>query len=96
MTLEKDVANAADRVLVDGDTIRLVNNAFVYCFKGARLSTTKGSDLEHNYYIGQVSTNMRVLNGKDKDFFLTLIKLMKLQLKSLLHHANIFLLTVKI
>ena len=28
MTKEKDVANAADRIFVDGDVFRLVNNAF--------------------------------------------------------------------
>ena len=32
MIIEKDVANAADRFLVDGDIIRLVKNAFAYCF----------------------------------------------------------------
>ena len=40
--------------------IRLINNAFAYCFKETRLSRTSGSDLEHNKYVGQVSTIMRV------------------------------------
>ena len=47
--------------------IRLTNNAFAYCFKEARLSVTPGSDLEHNKYVGQVSTIMRVLFSKDGD-----------------------------
>ena len=29
--MEKDVANRADSVLVDGDAIGLVNNALAYC-----------------------------------------------------------------
>ena len=47
MTIEKDVAVAANRFLVNGDAIWLVNIAFAYCFKEARLSTTGGSDIEH-------------------------------------------------
>ena len=67
ITVEKDVANVADRVLVDGDVIRLVNKAFAYSFKEARLSTTEGSHKEHNKYCGQVSTIMRALTSKDGD-----------------------------
>ena len=67
MTTEKDVAVAANRVLVIGDAIRLVNNAFAYCFEKARLSTTGGSDKEHNKFVGQVSTIMRSLTSKDGD-----------------------------
>ena len=36
MTIEKFVAVAANRVLVAGDAIGLVNNAFGYCFMEAR------------------------------------------------------------
>ena len=67
MTKEKDVAVAAKRVLVNGDAFRLVNNAFIYCFKEATLSTTGGNDREHNNYIGQVSTILRALTTKDGD-----------------------------
>ena len=48
ITIEKDVAVADNRVVVNGDAIRLKSNAFAYCFKEARLSTTGGSDIEHN------------------------------------------------
>ena len=65
--IEKNVANAADRVRVDADVNGLVNNAFAYCFKEARLSTTGGSDIEHKKYCGQVSTIMRALTNKDGD-----------------------------
>ena len=44
----------------DANNIGLIKNAFAYCFKGARLSSTVGSDLEHNKHAGQVSTIMRL------------------------------------
>ena len=65
MTMEKDVAKAANSVHVDGDDIRLVNNAFAYCFKEARLSISRGSDFEQNKYVGQVFIIMRALASKD-------------------------------
>ena len=37
LLIEKDVADAANRVLMVGDVISLVNNAFAYCFKEAKL-----------------------------------------------------------
>ena len=69
MTKQKDVAVAANRVLVIGDAIRLVNNAFACCFKEARLSRTGGSDIEHNKYVGQISTFIRALTRKDEDLW---------------------------
>ena len=67
LTIEKVVAVAANRVLVNGDSIRLVNRDFAYCFEEARSTTTGGSDIEHNKYVGQVLTNMRALTSKDGD-----------------------------
>ena len=32
--------------------IRLINNGFAFCFKEARLSTSIGSDIEHNKFWG--------------------------------------------
>ena len=49
------------------DPIRLVNNGFAFCFKEARLSTTIGSDIEHNKFCRQLSTNMKVISNKDGD-----------------------------
>ena len=49
------------------DPIRLVNNGFAFCFKEARLSTTIGSDIEHNTFCGQVSTIVKVISNKDDD-----------------------------
>ena len=48
LAIEKDVAVAANRVLVNGDAIRLVINAFAYCFNEAHLSTTGSIDIERN------------------------------------------------
>ena len=47
--------------------IRLVNNAFAFSFREARLSTTLGSDIEINKFCGQISTIMRVISNKDGD-----------------------------
>ena len=49
------------------DPIRLVNNGYAFCFKEARLSTTLGSDIEHNKFCGQISTIMKVVSNKDDD-----------------------------
>ena len=49
------------------DTIRLLNNAFAFSFKEARLSTTIGSDIEHNKFCGQVSTYMKVISKENGD-----------------------------
>ena len=49
------------------DPIRLVNNAFSFCFKEARLSTTMGSDIEHNKFCGQVSAIRKVISNKYDD-----------------------------
>ena len=67
LKIEKVVAVTANRVLVDAVVIRLVNIAFAFCFKEARLSTTGGSDIDHNKYVGQVSTSMRALTSKERD-----------------------------
>ena len=63
----KDAADPVDRILIDGDNIRLVNIAFAFCFKEAKLAATGGGDIEHTKYVGQVSTNMRVLTSRDGD-----------------------------
>ena len=47
--------------------VRLVNNAFAFCFKEARLSTSLGSDIEINKFCGQRSTILRAMSNKDGD-----------------------------
>ena len=47
--------------------LRLFNNALAYCFEEVFLSTTGGSDIEHNKHVGQISTIMRYITSKDGD-----------------------------
>ena len=51
----------------NASVIRLVNNAFAYCFKEATLNTTGGMDIEVNKYVGPVSTIMRLITSKEGD-----------------------------
>ena len=67
ITVRKVVEAPADPNFANADQIKLINNAFVYCFTQAILSTTGGMDLEDIKYVGQVSTIMRLLTSKDGD-----------------------------
>ena len=49
------------------DPVRLVNDAYAYCFKEARLSNSLGYDIEINNFFGQVSTILRAISNKDGD-----------------------------
>ena len=49
------------------DPICLVNNAFAFCFKEARLTTPIGGDIEINKFCGQISTIMRVISNNSGD-----------------------------
>ena len=44
-----------------------MNIPYAFCFKKACLSTTTGSDIEHNKFCGQVSTIMKVISNEDGD-----------------------------
>ena len=50
-------------VFDDNSRIRLTNNGLAYVFQEAVLATTSGSNLEHNKFVGQISTMMRVLTS---------------------------------
>ena len=67
ITIRKVVALTADPNVANAEQIRLLNNAFAYCFTHAFLFTTGGMDLEDIKYVGQVSTIMRLLTSKDGD-----------------------------
>ena len=67
ITITKIAAPPNNPILIDTDQLRLINNAFAYCFTQATLSTTGGMDLEDIKYVGQVSTIMRLLTSKDSD-----------------------------
>ena len=47
--------------------IRLVNKGLAYIFQEGRLSTSAGTEIEHNKNLGNVSTIMRLLTQKDGD-----------------------------
>ena len=49
------------------DAIRLVNNAFAFCFEEERLSSILGSDIEHNKFCCQVSTILKSISSKYGD-----------------------------
>ena len=51
----------------NADEIRLVNNGLAYIFQEGRLSTSAGTEIEHNKNLGNVSTRMRLLTQKDGD-----------------------------
>ena len=67
ITIRKVVEIPNNPILIDTDQIRLINNAFAYCFTQVTLSSTGGMDLEDIKYVGQVSTIMRLLTSKDSD-----------------------------
>ena len=67
ITVQKDEDNQGDWLPDENDATRLTNIAFAYCFKEARLSSTWSSDIEHNKYVGSVSTITRALRNKDGD-----------------------------
>ena len=62
ITVRNDAGN-----FTNASVIRLVNNAFAFCFKEASLTTTGGMDIEINKYVGPVSTIMRMITSKDGD-----------------------------
>ena len=66
LEFDKTVRDTAG-AFTKASNIRLINIALAYCFIEARLATTGGADLEHNKYVGQVSTIMRSLTSKDSD-----------------------------
>ena len=67
--LEIDIlVTKADRTnFTNADEIRLVNNGLAYIFQEGRLSTSAGTEIEHNKNLGNVSTIMRLLTQKDGD-----------------------------
>ena len=60
-----EVKRAEGSIFADADEFRLVNNALAYVFQEGRISTTAGTEIEHNKNLGNVSTIMRFLTQKD-------------------------------
>ena len=55
------------KIFANADQITLVNNGLAYIFQEGRLSTSAGTEIEHNNNLGSVSTIMRLLTRKDGD-----------------------------
>ena len=66
ITIRQVVAAPANPNFANNAPIRLTNNGFAYVFQEARLSTTT-TDLEHNKYVDQISTIMRLVSSRDGD-----------------------------
>ena len=62
---------------IKASNIRVKKNPFADCVQEGKLSTTSGSDLEHNKYVGQVSTFMRLLRFNIRFCLHVLIKMVK-------------------
>ena len=56
----------SDSTCFNDAPIKVVKNALAFTFKEARLSSTGGSDLEDNKFVGQISTLMRFIASKDQ------------------------------
>ena len=67
LEIDLEVARADGNNFADADEIRLVNNALAYVFQEGRISTSAGTEIEHNKNLGNVSTIMRLLTQKDGD-----------------------------
>ena len=62
--------------IVTNAVIRLVSSDFACSLKETQMETTEGSDLEHNKYVGNVSTIMRISTSRMEVYCHTLIKLL--------------------
>ena len=65
--IDMEVVRADGNDFADADEIILVNNALAYVFQEGRISTSAGTEIEHNKNLGNVSTIMRLLTQKDGD-----------------------------
>ena len=67
LEIDIEVRKADGTNFANADQIRMVNNALAYVFQEGRISTSAGTEIEHNKNLGNVSTIMRLLTQKDGD-----------------------------
>ena len=67
LEIDREVKKVDEINFTKADQIRLFNNGIAYLFQEARLSTSSGTEIENNKYLGAVSTIMRLLTQKDGD-----------------------------
>ena len=75
ITLRKDGGDFEDDNTV---VIRLVNNAYAFCFREGSIRSTGGMEIELNKFLGPTSTIMRGLTSKDDELSSAFDKLMKI------------------
>ena len=83
-----------DNTTSNDEAIELINNAFPYTFKEGRRATPGGSDLEHEKYVGQISSILRLLTNKDGGLKHFLMKFLKT--KMIIHLWKKFSITIAI
>ena len=64
---DKEVKIADDTSFTNADETRLVNKGLAHTFRGGRLCTSSGTEIENNIYLAPFSAIMRILTHKDGD-----------------------------
>ena len=67
LEIDIEVRKAERTNFSNADQIKLVNDGLAFIFQEGRLSTSAGTEIEHNRNLGNVSTIMRLLTQKDGD-----------------------------
>ena len=67
LEIDIEVRKADRTIFANADDFRLVNNGLVYIFQEGRLSTSAGTENEHNKNLGKVSKILRLITEKDGD-----------------------------
>ena len=66
LEFNKTIRRDDDVNIDDNSVIRLVNIAIAFCFLKNSLSKTSRGDLEHNNFVGQISTKIKNKASKDE------------------------------
>ena len=68
LEIDIEVKQADNTNFTNADQIRLVNNGLACIFQQGKMSTSAGTEIEHNKNLRHVSTIMRLLTQKEGDF----------------------------
>ena len=67
LEIDIEVRKADNTIFTNADQIRFVNKGLAYFFEECRLSTSSGTEKEHNKHLGPVPTKKRLLKQKVGD-----------------------------
>ena len=67
LEFDLEVKKTDNTKFFDADETRLVENGLTYIIQEGRLSTSSGTEIQNNKYLGRVSTLMTLLTQKDGD-----------------------------